>query len=283
MASERTNLSVALKVVRVHLPSSPRSDEGSIMSIEKHDAEVEDLVEKFQNALHAETERGNALAVRVAELEAEAREPVRLGRNVEMRGSLVVVRRAPTCPHCRDEDDKRLGCRACEETGLLHLEDIRPDYDELLEAIDARNEGIKTLRAELAGAQSQATAAKREAEVQNRACAEEMLKREAMQKNWDAMVTSVREHYDARLNAEAMLRARDAEVPGLSKLPYYTPADAKRIAETKGKPYARLAVTAEMADLAVDIATDPDGGIGPLCARILKLAATGNETKEVES
>lgn len=44
------------------------------------------------------------------------------------------------------------------------------------------------------------------AAVQSRACAEEMLKREAMQINWDTMVASVKHHYEAQMNAEARER-----------------------------------------------------------------------------
>ncbi len=39
--------------------------------------------------------------------------------------------------------------------------------------------------------------------VQNKACAEEMFARQRMQANWDTMVASVKQHYEAQLRAEA--------------------------------------------------------------------------------
>lgn len=48
--------------------------------------------------------------------------------------------------------------------------------------------------------------ARTDAKVQNKACAEEMLKRQHMQANWDTMVASVKQHYEAQLNAEASNR-----------------------------------------------------------------------------
>ncbi len=73
-------------------------------------------------------------------------------------------------------------------------------------------------------------------------------------------------------------------MPGLSPLPYYTPADAKLIAEKKGKPYARLAVTAELADWALILSISPTfkANHADAARAIQSLAATGSETKEVE-
>lgn len=97
----------------------------------------------------------------------------------------------------------------------------------------------------------------------------------------EAIVRVIRERDELR----AQLAARDAEVPGLSPLPYYKPVDAKLIAETKGKPYARLAVTAELAELVVVLLNDESFRIAfPFTtAAVRRLTATGNETKEVES
>jgi hypothetical protein len=102
----------------------------------------------------------------------------------------------------------------------------------------------------------------------------------------EARVAEARRERDTAL---AQLAARDAEVPGLSPLPYYTPGDAKLIAEKKGKPYARLAVTADIADEALRWArlSKTSGTMesedNAMRDWILALAATGNETKGVES
>lgn len=50
-----------------------------------------------------------------------------MSEKTERRGGLTVRAGAPTCPVCHDDDARRVGCRACGETGLADLSDVRPD------------------------------------------------------------------------------------------------------------------------------------------------------------
>jgi uncharacterized coiled-coil DUF342 family protein len=121
---------------------------------------------------------------------------------------------------------------------LSDLADVRPDYDELLEAIDARDEGLDTLRAELAGAQAQAAAARRERDAMAAAGREVVEAADKMREEWGEI-----------------LAARDAEVPGLSTTPGYTMDDVDRIEAARGKPYAKLRETVEqLEELAAEFA-----------------------------
>ena len=64
---------------------------------------------------------------------------------------------------------------------------------------------ISELKKQLSVAKIDASMAKIDATVQSKACAEEMLKREAMEKNWSAMVDSIKQHYVGQLRAETEL------------------------------------------------------------------------------
>ena len=65
---------------------------------------------------------------------------------------------------------------------------------------------IQALRNRVGQAEAELAIAVSAARVQNRACAEEMAAREHMQAGWDTMVTSVKRHYEAQMDAEAASR-----------------------------------------------------------------------------
>lgn len=69
---------------------------------------------------------------------------------------------------------------------------------------------LASAEAALAVEKQRANAAEADAKVQNKACAEEMLKRQHMQVNWDAMVASVKQHYESQLNAESRAQSLSA-------------------------------------------------------------------------
>lgn len=259
-------------------------------------ADLRELIasaESREAALHAETERGNALAVRVV----EARKPVRISKTVELRGGITVRVGAPICEHCRDDDAKRPDCRACEASGLDNLGDVRPDYDELVVQRDsfaiARNdiearfkmadETVATLRAELAGAQSQAAAALRERDAavvrqreevdcgQRGVCA----KAPGCQRHWAERVDEIIGERDVAHGvaekAIEELAARDAEVTKLrAAIPKVVEmARESRILFPGNIPCGTIHV-------------DPLHTVEQI-TEALGLTATGNETKEVES
>lgn len=258
-----------------------------IATVEKRDAEVESLVESSAAALHAEVERGNALAVRVAELESAL-----ASGGVEVRGGMFCVVGARRCSVCGDDDTKRLDCRVCGQTGLADLEDVRPDYRELSvelvslgEAFETLRKERDTLRAELAGAQAQAAAAARERDGF----------RVDLKEAQQSFVRATRECDRLR----AQLAARDAEVPGLSTTPGYTLEDVAKIEAARGRPYAKLRETVRELDEALvreDVLRKAIFGLmgSPGYVELsvidrdraraaLSFAATSNETKEVES
>ena len=50
-----------------------------------------------------------------------------MSEETEWRGGLLVRKGAPVCSVCKDDDTKRLDCRACGGSGLDSLEDVRDD------------------------------------------------------------------------------------------------------------------------------------------------------------
>lgn len=259
-----------------------------IDTVTGHNDDVTDFVEKTQRAMHAEVERGNDLAeenVRLREkletaaeahpgcglLDDAASECQCAQRERHMRAELAAEKSANAELHDASEERhtrlrianahlSRLAAIVrtyCEEgklhgfaagtgTGLalkLALEHSTDDFvpRKDLEAVQTHcndvtaklHRQLDELRAKLAAAEQQAAAALRE--------------RDAMRAERDA---ACRE----RAGLLAQLDARNAPVPGLSSLPYYTPDDAKLIqAARPGVDRSRLLVTAKMADALVTL------------------------------
>jgi len=92
------------------------------------------------------------------------------------------------------------------------IDEIRPGYDAPLNSLSREQ-----LQEQLNRAIEERSAAIHEARVQNKACAEEMLNRQAMEKNWNVMVNSIKQHYNAYMAAVVCIKELRAELASIAQ------------------------------------------------------------------